>query len=306
MQTATGTIAADDLGATLVDEHVLRAPAGYRYWPGEDEQAVLDQCAAALRALSGAGIDAIVDTTTIEGGRDVELIRRASEAAGLAVVCSTGVDAASDGVAQAFRSLPAPRLADVFVTELAEGVPGAGVRAGALTVAFGTPDSFDDVALLAVAFAHAETGAPVLLQAPPAQAEARVDALLAHGVDPERIVVRGVDAPETTFAVVDGLARRGVGLGFTDGGLDERARAALFAYALRRYGPGRLSVGTGAAARELHVPGASRPESEPAPPDERFRRFAARVEEYGISGDELREALASAPLFTPPAELIDA
>jgi hypothetical protein len=56
----------------------------------------------------------------------------------------------------------------------------------------------------------------------------------------------------------------------------------------------------------VQIPGAPRPDGDPIAPAEQFRRFRARLEEFGVGADELREALVAAPLFVPPAELVDA
>jgi predicted metal-dependent phosphotriesterase family hydrolase len=306
--TTTGLKPATALGATLVGERVVDAPTGFRYWPGAGE-ASREACTQALDALREANVDTIVDSSPIEC-RDVELIRQCSEASGVAVVCCTGLAVATD-VSATFRSLPAPRLANVFVDELTDRVPGTEIRAGAIGLAFGEPHAFDATVLLATAFAHSETGAPILLRAPTSQLDMRAGELVARGVDPERIVVTGLDSRETTFGLIEALGKRGVHLGFSSLGcagnetLPLAGRAALVAYARARVGAGRICLATGSAAARLAAPGAAAPDGTPTPAAEALRAFGEQLESFGVNASELRAMLTDGvdDLFTPPAEL---
>jgi predicted metal-dependent phosphotriesterase family hydrolase len=229
-------------GATLVCDRVLEAPQGHGHWR-LDRAAGLERATDVLRTLAELGIASVLDTTTIERGRDLELMREAGAATEVMVLPCTGLDAELTGVSSAFRQMMATELADFFISDLQ--------RTAALTLA-GTsaPGGFDERAALAVAFAHAETGAPVIIGA---ALPARVDQLLTRGIDPERIIAAGLDCPDGSFATVDAVAQRGVLLGFTGGGLSDAARAALIAYALRTYGPERVCIGTGEVAVRLGV-----------------------------------------------------
>jgi hypothetical protein len=75
------------------------------------------------------------------------------------------------------------------VQELASGA------CGAIALAFADAHAFDDAALLAVAFAHAETGAPVPEEEPrPAGRLARFTADLAtFGIDVDEVLGDGAD-----------------------------------------------------------------------------------------------------------------
>lgn len=299
IQSAAGPVAANELGATLLGQHVFTAAPGFRYWPtiDGDRDATLARATAAFQALRRSGIGAVVDTTTIECGRDVHLIAEVSRASGVTIVCSTGLNAEADGVSSTFRTLSPERLADLYVAELAEAVPGTDVRTAAITLASGPqPGEFDETATLAAAFAYAETDAPVLVRAPAEQIEARVDRLIARGVDPERIVACDLDVAAISWAGLDGLGRRGIRLGFTAIGdesrLDGRARAALVAYALRRYGPASVCLGTDATSSRLASADAAELGGG-APADVALAKFAQTILELGVSAELLREALTA-------------
>jgi predicted metal-dependent phosphotriesterase family hydrolase len=241
------------LGASVVDEQLLATPQGYGY--GADVEALraraLAAGTAALRELEASGIATVLDTTTIECGRDAELLRALDEATGVRVLVSTGLSSEEAGVSRAFRALSAIRLADVYIAELAEALPGRALRAAAVVVETGAAGGdFDETALLAAAFAHAETGAPLLVRAPPDRLPAVVDRLTSRGVEPGRLLALDLDRPGTSFELAAALGGRGVLLGITaigeESGLDPVARAALAAYLLRAFGPARVCFGTGA------------------------------------------------------------
>jgi predicted metal-dependent phosphotriesterase family hydrolase len=290
--TAVGAAGQSALGAALVDEHVFAARQGFEYCA--DREALYSEArevgAAALRELAGSGISTILDTTTIECGRDGELLGTLAESTGVRVLASTGLSSEADGVSRSFRSLSATQLANIYIAELSEAIPGTALRAAAVVVETSGPAaSFDETALLAASFAHAETGAPVLVRAPASGMVGVVDRLKARGVEPDRLLILGLDAPSTSFEVVGALARRGVLLGITsvgdDSALDSIARAALAAYVLRAYGPRQVCVGTGAVI--------SGPEAG-AHGAEGFRRFREHVGAFG-AGELLDEALRCGP-----------
>jgi predicted metal-dependent phosphotriesterase family hydrolase len=284
------------------------APAGHAYWPlaGDEAERAAEAAMAALAAASAAGIASVVDVTPIEAGRDLALLARAAAAAGVNVICSTGLGAESEGVSPAFRSLTAVQLADVYIAELTDAVPGTSARAGAISVAAGREaGELDDRAALAAAFAHAETGAPVLARAVGPQLPELVDRLVGRGIDPDRLVACDLDAREAGWSVLAAVAKRGARLGFTyigDDALDEDARAATIAYALRRYGPHRVCVGSGSAAWTRELPGAVT--ADGATGGAGYPGLLKRVASFGVPADLVREALADAPraLFLPLRE----
>jgi predicted metal-dependent phosphotriesterase family hydrolase len=299
VETACGPVPVEELGATLLDERIFDRPRGSDYWrPQIDLEAVR----AALRSLRKTGVDTLVDTTSIEAGRDPEVLAELSRDAELNIVLCTGLDSESDGVGRAFSSLSTTELASLYVDELASGLPGSTVRTGALLVNAGpTPTEVDARAALAAAIAHAETAAPVLARAPGSQILALVDSMTAHGVDPERVVACALDDELVTWGCLDELARRGVRLGFTQAGaLDPLARAAAIAYVLHRYGAGRVSLGSGGSAWR-----SARSEGERGYADIASLRDSLGT--FGVAAATVTEALETSgrALFAPLREAPD-
>jgi hypothetical protein len=135
---------------------------------------------------------------------------------------------------------------------------------------------------MAVAFAHADTEAPVLLQAPPSRIAAAVKRLMSVGVDPERIVARRLDSGPMSFETLEAVARWGVQLGFAPIGAtsdpEPAARAAIVAWAIERHGPGRVTIGAVSPA---------------AVADGGLERFAEQLAGFGVTREKFNEALSS-------------
>jgi enoyl-CoA hydratase/carnithine racemase len=233
----------------LIDEHVRLLLAGHEHLPGFAAAPSADASAVA-REFVDAGVQAMLDTTPIERGRDA-LALAATAANGVAVKCCTGLSADPPA---AFRALNASTLADVFISELCNGIANSDIKAAAILLENDEPlSAFDETTLLAAVLAHAETGAPIVVRSPPSLAPARVASLLAHGVDPERIVILDVDAPRMDWETLEDLGRQGIVFGVTGGGLAHDARAALLGFLLARFGARRVCVGDVSGVAELRT-----------------------------------------------------
>jgi predicted metal-dependent phosphotriesterase family hydrolase len=165
-------------------------------------------------------------------------------------------------------------------------------RAGVIVLGPEHPhDDLADKLVLAASFAHAETEAPVIALGGGEFGCWQARRLLARGADPERVVVAGLGGAEISFAELDEVAATGVHLGFTNIGqgsiLDREPRAALLAYAIRRYGVRRICLGTGSCSSWYGGPQAP-PKTWGADALLDIRR---RLLSYGIDASEVAEIL---------------
>jgi phosphotriesterase-related protein len=199
VETVRGPVELDDLGRTLMHEHIfIMQPEalqnwghafGPRYW---DEQERISDAVEKLTRVREAGFRTIVDPTTPGLGRYIPRIREVAEAADLNIVVATGVYAFLElPNFLAYRSVGA--IADLFVREIREGIDDTGVKAAFLKCAVERHGLVGDVPRIieAIAMAAIETGAPVMVHT---NAEQRtgllaLDALARHGVDPGRVVI---------------------------------------------------------------------------------------------------------------------
>jgi phosphotriesterase-related protein len=196
-------------------EHVAAASAGViRAWPelfGGREQLVA-RAVADLQAARAAGITTVVDATTFDLGRDMDVIADVARQSGMQIVASSG-----------HWLLPVPtmaartveQLAGLFERELSEGADGTAHRAGIIKIASEeaiTP--FEARVLEAAARAHHATGAAILTHSGSRHGtgELQADLLEKHGVNPGRVVI-GHSDDSSDVEYLSRLASRGYYLG---------------------------------------------------------------------------------------------
>jgi phosphotriesterase-related protein len=223
VQTVTGPVPADQLGVTLVHEHVLID----MYEASLNAAGVLlDERAAAeeLLLFREAGGVTIVDQTTVGLHPDLGGLRRISVATGVRIIAGTGV------YWRRFRPswielLSESELCSRFVSELTEGVGPDRVRAGLIgEVATGHRDidAVEARVLRAAAKAQAETDRPIATHALFTRIGLdQLDLLEAAGADPERVLIGHADTcPDEGYHAA--LLERGAWLGFDTIGQDDK------------------------------------------------------------------------------------
>jgi len=215
VQTVGGPVPADELGFTLVHEHVACASAGVvQAWPSlyGGRAALVERAVAVLARAREDGVGTIVDATPFDLGRDISLLAECSARSGVRIIASSG-----------HWLFPSPtmanrttaQIADLFITELSQGADGTAIRAGILKVASEEAiEPFDRRVLEAAAKAHHATGAPILTHA---AARNRIGGLQAAileelGVDPARVVI-GHSDDTSDMRYITGLADRGYFIG---------------------------------------------------------------------------------------------
>jgi phosphotriesterase-related protein len=199
VETVSGPVALDDLGRTLMHEHVFVMDPealqnwghvfGPLYW---DERERVDDAIAKLTRVREAGIRTIVDPTAPGLGRYVPRVREVALAAGLQVIVASGVYAFLELPGfLAYR--PTSAIASLFVREITEGIDDTGVKAAFLKCAVERHGVIGDVPriLEAVAIAATETGVPVMVHTNAAEQTGlmALEKLTGHGVDPRQIVI---------------------------------------------------------------------------------------------------------------------
>ncbi|MEU5090538.1 phosphotriesterase [Streptomyces sp. NPDC021356] len=158
VRTVLGDIRPGELGVTDAHDHLfLRSPR----LAGQE----LDDVPAAraeLAAFRAAGGNAVVQWTPYGLGRRAAHLPDLSRAAGVHVVCATGLHQDVHYDEDTLAGLRGG-LAEVFVTELTEGIGTSGVRAGLVKVAgaFHALDAHARWTMAAAAEAHHATGSPV-------------------------------------------------------------------------------------------------------------------------------------------------
>ncbi|WP_145880243.1 phosphotriesterase [Streptomyces sp. BK340] len=158
VRTVLGDIRPGELGVCDAHDHLfLRSPQ----LPGQ-ELDDLSSARAELTAFRAAGGDAVVQWTPYGMGRRTADLPGLSRATGVHLVCATGLHQAAHYAPESLDRLNGS-LAELFVTELTEGIGGSGVRAGLIKVAGGFHglDAHARRTMTAAAEAHHATGAPI-------------------------------------------------------------------------------------------------------------------------------------------------
>ncbi len=191
IQTVTGPIENNELGFTLIHEHVLVAAGGL--WqshpdllgPNQEERAI-----DFLRRAKADGIDSIVDCLTFDLGRAPGLLSLASEASGVNVINVTGwwLD-----VPRCLQGVGPNQMAREFVRDITEGFRGTDIKPGLLKCAADLEGVTPPLETMtrAVARAHLETGLSIMAHSYPAGQVGRrqIEILKEEGVDLTRVKI---------------------------------------------------------------------------------------------------------------------
>lgn len=188
VRTVRGDINPAELGVCDAHDHLfLRSPQ----LPGQ-ELGDASAARAELAAFRAAGGGSVVQWTPYGMGRRAADLPVVSRAAGVHVVCATGLHQAAHYSPELLEGLRG-RLADVFVSELTEGIGPSGVRAGLVKVAggFHALDAHARWTMTAAAEAHRATGAPIAVHLEMGTGALDVLDLLCGelGVEPHRVIL---------------------------------------------------------------------------------------------------------------------
>ncbi len=232
VQTVLGDKTADELGFTLVHEHLTAGFPGYE-WDNTsfDRKKELDGAAEKLKEIKELGVTSFVDPCPMELGRDPEFAAECAERSGLNVIIATGLYNEALGIPPHFRSLGADDIAEVYVREITEGIGNTGIKAGIIKTATGgipgmteTATSIgqhEETCLRAAARTHKVTGLPILCHNDELGPFGRetLDVFEDEGVDFNRVMIGhacGVGDMRYYFDVLE----RGAWLGFDRFGVE--------------------------------------------------------------------------------------
>lgn len=191
INTVTGPVAPEDLGFTLMHEHVMVSASGlFRHYPDLLGPSREERAIETLKKAKANGIDTMVDATTFDLGREPELLKEVSAASGVQLVNVTGwwLD-----VPRFMWGVGANQMANEFIRDIEEGFRGTDIKAGILKCAAdfeGVTAPLETMAR-AVARAHVATGLPIMVHSYPTGQVARrqIAIFVEEGVDLTRVKI---------------------------------------------------------------------------------------------------------------------
>ncbi|MCP3987244.1 MAG: phosphotriesterase [bacterium] len=230
IQTVTGPISPEDLGRTLMHEHLLIGHPGWEsdtIHPGPSRDEMRAVATDRIAEIRDHGVVSMLDPCPADLGRDVEFMAEMAGRTGFQIICATGLYKQSEGGMPYwhFRSGFAPvvdAMAELFEKELTDGIGETGVRAGIIKVATGTGEitPYENDILLAAAKASVATGAPITTHTDEGSlGDAQQRILTENGVPPHRILI-GHSCGTTDHAYHMQLVRGGSYLGFDRFGIE--------------------------------------------------------------------------------------
>ena len=253
VETVTGPIDADQLGTTLIHEHLrTRDEAVHEQWPQATSSGGIpereqpgDGYEAAVEAANAAvelGVQTICDPTAMFLGRDVEFMRRVSEQTGLHVVPCTGIYT-YDHLPPFFVGRDADQIADLFVADIEQGIQGTEIKAAFIKCAADEPGVTENVEKVhrAAARASVRTGRPIMAHSRPASETAprQIEIFLEEGADPAKIQIAHTgDTDDLDY--IERVLETGVWIGLDRYGLEmflpyEQRQATTLALLERGY-----------------------------------------------------------------------
>src|SRR5665811_538521 len=224
VETVQGAVDAEQLGLTLVHEHVrFRDEAVAVEWPGRyDEQLELDAALLAVNDAKDRGVRTIVDPTAMFGGRDVNFMKRVADETGVQIVACTGIYS-YDYIPHYFENRDVDVMADHFVEDIERGIQGTSIKAAFLKCAADAAGVTEHVEKIhrAVARASLQTGAPIMAHSMPAVVTGprQVEIFEEEGVDLAKVQIAHCgDSEDVEY--IQGLIDTGVYVGLDRYGLE--------------------------------------------------------------------------------------
>ncbi len=244
IETTAGPVPVEQLGRTLVHEHLLTVSDLVRAeWPhladreGEERSAL-----EWLGRVKEHGVRTWVDPSVMNLGRDAAFAARMAQATGMHIVMATGAYV-YESLPRYFRFREGSALSDAFVHDHQHGIQGTDVKPAFLKCAVDEHGITEDVekVLRAIADAHVRTGLPVMShcrlsgvslgpegpiepsteerEAAIAQTLRQIEILVEDGVDPGALLLAHV-GDSSDLDAIERVLETGVWIGMDRYGLD--------------------------------------------------------------------------------------
>lgn len=295
-----GPIEAEDLGFTLMHEHILIANWSMRqaFADWVDVEAHCDKATGEVRAALEKGVHTMVDLTPINLGRDIHVMREVAERAEAQIIAATGLYYHEEPWLGGWEP---DRLVEYLIRDIEDGIQGTDSKAGIIKAATAeagvTP--INRMTLQVAARLHMATGVPISTHTTPENRSglAQQDVFEEEGVDLSRVVI-GHCGDTTDLEYLEAVLRRGSTIGMDRFGLDmvlpTKERVVTIAELCRRGFADQMVLSHDACCHiDFFPPGT------PMPPKWNYRLICEEVipalREEGVSEEHIRTMTIDAP-----------
>ena len=311
--TASGETTAAELGRTLMHEHLMIAYPAWESHSNVTKASQADEiaiCVDRIQELQELGYSTLLDPCPNDLGRDAELAAKVGQQTGFQIILATGLYKQSEGAyaywhfRSNFGESIVDLMADLFISDLTEGIGDTGIKAGIIKVASGPNEitEYENNILLAAAKASVATGAPITTHTDQGtMGDAQQKILTDNGVPAHRIIIGhscGTDNHEYHM----GLARSGSYLGFDRFGIDmvfpDEKRISSLVKVLKAGAGDRVVVSHDSVwcwKGQPFPPGMLAQVPDAFDPTHFERKIIPRLREEGISAEQIEGLLVENP-----------
>lgn len=213
INTVTGTLNTENLGMTLMHEHLGTVDANaWKAFPDWlNKEQFVEYAVGQYKKAKAKGIDTIVDVTPLDLGRDIHLIQEVSQKSGVQVIACTGIYGNSYG----WHLYKDPDyIASLFIREAEKGIEGTDIKAGVIKCATHEDriNKNDERMLKIIAKVHKETGLPIITHSIGHSGYDQQDVFEAEGVDLSKVLIGHLgDLDDVDY--IESVAKRGSYIG---------------------------------------------------------------------------------------------
>lgn len=216
VMSVTGPVKAEDLGLTLVHEHIVAVMDQAALDPAvaPDRREIMAIAVDRLQELKDHGVATFVDPCPNDVGRDPELYAEISQRTGVKIIFATGFYYEGAGAPVDRLPADAQAVADLYLKEIADGVGDTGFRPGVIKAATGMEvTAAERRCLSGAAIAQKQSGVALITHTEHSRhGDVQQDIFAENGADLSRVLI-GHQDEQTSPDPIRKLAERGTFVG---------------------------------------------------------------------------------------------
>ncbi|MBQ74710.1 MAG: phosphotriesterase-related protein [Gammaproteobacteria bacterium] len=222
INTVLGSIEVEELGFTLMHEHIFNANWAMRSVFGNwvDKEAGINKAVGHLKAARDLGVTSLLDATPINLGRDVHILKEVSERSEVHVIAATGLYYNHEPW---MTNWEIDRLVDVLLQDIVQGIQGTNGKAGVIKCATDTDGvTPENEKLLRVAARlHLASGIPITTHTDVNEKTGlgQIEIFEDEGVDLNHVII-GHSGDSEDLGYLEDMLNKNVTIGMDRFGLD--------------------------------------------------------------------------------------